>query len=186
MLQKFICILMIFGFLSCPLNVFSQNAEKTVEPIEVVESRVGFYGGTRGALIASTSDSFVRAFSITYTGNMVWGSAGINLISPKDISKFKSIVIRAKGTKGAKFVLNFRSQEWRLYDVVQSGTKALPSKGLTPEFQDIVIDIQKDIMDRAGKLDPTSIIQLAFEVGKASTDNKSGVEVIIDGVFFVK
>lgn len=177
---------MIFGFFFCPSDVFSEDVEKTVEPIEVIESRVGFYGGTKGVLETSTTDPSVRSFSVVYTGNMVWGSAGINFISPKDISGFKSIVIRAKGTKGAKFVLNFRSQEWRVYDVIQAGTAAVPRKGLTTEFQDVVIDIEKDIIDRGGKLDLTGIAQLAFEVGKASADNKSGAEVIIDGVFFVK
>ncbi len=124
---------------------------------------------------ASISSKTTSNFTLTLGKDVnTWGSVAVDVgtwVGEKalDLSGYKYAIIRAKGAKGGE---KFR------FGLGVGPTDYLYDKGLTTNWQNIVIDLSVSIRNLK------DVKQIGFEIGSQWTGNKVGTKIYIDGITF--
>jgi len=137
-------------------------------------------GGYGDMVLSNIKDSDTFTMTVGNDGdNERWASVGVDLLDfwdwgkkpGRDLSCYKYLVIRAKGTVGG--------EEFRI-GLGLGPVDYLYDRGLTTQWQDIAFDMGK-IWSLKARSDA---YQFGFEIGQDWTSNTYGTTIYIDGVTF--
>jgi len=138
-----------------------------------IATRIGAYGD---AQITDVQDYDTFTMTVIVSQDLqYWGSVGID-IPRKDLSGYRFAIVRVKGlTGGEEFEFRVQCKEEVLQDFYS---------GLSTQWQTIVFDTEKMSIFRSSAEVMKETQQIAFEIGSASTHNKIGTSIIVDGIWF--